>query len=130
MLISIHVPTKGTTLHHFAEICTKTISIHVPTKGTTTVDGCVCETCLFQSTYPRRVRHNEPKYPKESPHFNPRTHEGYDLASMALFSSEKRFQSTYPRRVRLVPSVKYSTDVTISIHVPTKGTTNYGLDNS
>ena len=78
------------------------ISIHVPTKGTTVLLLCCKGGELFQSTYPRRVR------PGMS---------GTNLLRVI-------FQSTYPRRVRLLATPPILNSVSISIHVPTKGTTS------
>ena len=77
------------------------ISIHVPTKGTTVLLLCCKGGELFQSTYPRRVR------PGMS---------GTNLLRVI-------FQSTYPRRVRHLATPPILNSVSISIHVPTKGTT-------
>ena len=54
--ISIHVPTRGTTfaVRHYAIIII--ISIHVPTRGTTTITGYGVPNYKFQSTFPRGER--------------------------------------------------------------------------
>mgnify|MGYP006946871318 CR=1 FL=1 len=55
--ISIHVPTRGTTIFKRIIIKTVKISIHVPTRGTTTTPAWKClQTRKFQSTFPRGER--------------------------------------------------------------------------
>ena len=100
------------------------ISIHTPTKGAT----------LFVYTLFQHLHY-----------FNPHSHEGSDLFSLANFASSSVFQSTLPRRERpsltpihTSPILFQSTlprrerrlsklvinDLTcISIHTPTKGAT-------
>ena len=80
MIISIHVPTKGTTLEATEIPTFRTISIHVPTKGTTIyLQISTTQQHKFQSTYPRRVRpYSRPPVCDTVTNFNPRTHEGYD----------------------------------------------------
>ena len=78
--ISIHAPTKGATSSVYTvlvKICG--ISIHAPTKGATSFIGL----CNLNNW-----------------HFNPRTHEGCDLASPSCLDFQLVFQSTHPRRVR------------------------------
>ena len=59
--VSIHVPTRGTTLSMADVTGEKRVSIHVPTRGTTFDSGNV-ETVyiVFQSTFPRGERPEEP----------------------------------------------------------------------
>ena len=54
------------------------ISIHVPTKGTTVLSNNAADFNEFQSTYPRRVRQIYCNHDDALLYFNPRTHEGYD----------------------------------------------------
>ena len=82
------------------------VSIHAPTKGATTISACTALGGPFQSTHPRRVRHQSdagtstsgvsihaptkgatprPRLADgASPSFNPRTHEGCDFATNVL----------------------------------------------
>ena len=141
-LISIHVPTRGTTNDTLCHLATKEISIHVPTRGTTAA---------------KKIR-------AYSDYFNPRAHEGHDRSGSPICIIDPisihvptrgttwyryvrgvrwLFQSTCPRGARLrlflydllmifqstcprgarrsVTSV--SCGQVISIHVPTRGTT-------
>ena len=75
------------------------ISIHVPTRGTT-----------------RRYAH-----PRRFANFNPRAHEGHDTVRLSR-PMRLIFQSTCPRGARL-QAKKFVHFLTISIHVPTRGTT-------
>ena len=141
--ISIHVPTRGTTrvigsasaAQNFnpraheghdnrthRRIPNQPISIHVPTRGTT---------C-------KRLIVNMP------PNFNPRAHEGHDFPDFGACVVLPGFQSTCPRGARLSPAQPrlqrhdfnpraheghdvqnrpYHRRSSISIHVPTRGTT-------
>ena len=101
MVISIHVPTRGTTgVSEFAPSST-IISIHVPTRGTTDTN--------VMRTY--------------SSDFNPRAHEGHDLKMRRCRSRYFiLFQSTCPRGARH-PLWSGFPFPKISIHVPTRGTT-------
>ena len=113
---------EGHDVSALTEVYQAAISIHVPTRGTTnrpTSQGC---SDRFQSTCPRGARLTPSKYPEGTPtfqstcprgarpdisksitplrHFNPRAHEGHD--------------PTPTPTADLMP---------ISIHVPTRGTT-------
>ena len=82
------------------------ISIHAPARGATTAFFALVKLGLFQSTLPRRERHNE--------------HKVGDIWF--------EFQSTLPRRERRDGLVS-SLPALISIHAPAKGATirNYHL---
>ena len=55
-LISIHVPTRGTTEPWTSKPRTMIISIHVPTRGTTITVSDILDYGAFQSTCPRGAR--------------------------------------------------------------------------
>ena len=99
------------------------ISIHVPTRGTTIKLNVVDTTSAFQSTCPRGARRLRrlPRFPRWCCHFNPRAHEGHDLET-AADHAEILFQSTCPRGARLRVGLNLIVKE-ISIHVPTRGTT-------
>ena len=99
-VISIHVPTRGTTPIAIVIGLSWYISIHVPTRGTTRDDvvsgdekyfnpraheghdrGCALDDSpdLFQSTCPRGARQLKHTHGDTSLNFNPRAHEGHDL---------------------------------------------------
>jgi|GEM_PF-214996 len=100
--ISIHAPAKGATVYSQTITGTTAISIHAPAKGATQdrwPSGYKRES--FQSTHPRRVRHD------------------------ARFSEDGQvevFQSTHPRRVRR-GGERHRIHREISIHAPAKGAT-------
>ena len=125
LVVSIHTPTKGVTLHipqsilqegcfnpHTHEGCDLTqnnlklfdyVSIHTPTKGVTRFgkyEGIV--SILFQSTHPRRVWHSWTGNTANRSSFNPHTHEGCDMSSYPIPAATIEFQSTHPRRVWLI----------------------------
>ena len=55
---------------------------------------------LFQSTHPRRVRHFVFSILRNLRSFNPRTHVGCDIININTKIYKTMFQSTHPRRVR------------------------------
>ena len=60
-------------------------------------------------------------------YFNPRTHEGYDsLRDPLLFRSQNFNPRTHEGYDDMIPSFRPSIK-SISIHVPTKGTTSYNI---
>ena len=119
------------------------ISIHVPTRGTTMSSTRLFRTSKFQSTCPRGARRSALQHIPRSAHFNPRAHEGHDDQYLhgcggirisihvptrgttlipELGDTHRIFQSTCPRGARLYIDQavhRYA----ISIHVPTRGTT-------
>ena len=78
-LISIHVPTRGTTIVKPIWLTTVIISIHVPTRGTTGIDS-------------RRAGGDD--------YFNPRSHKGNDNGDDHLGYILTQFQSTFPQGER------------------------------
>ena len=123
--ISIHVPTRGTTGCQDPQRCTidfnpraheghdscrdrcygrVRISIHVPTRGTTIRYGCTVRASIFQSTCPRGARRYRSSSTRRDLYFNPRAHEGHD--------------KNQENHICLM---------SISIHVPTRGTTHSSL---
>ena len=78
---------------------------------------------LFQSTLPRRERHNLYRHKRGLTNFNPHSHEGSDTPRYLRCTCSFRFQSTLPRRERHIHSVLLLTYYMISIHTPTKGAT-------
>ena len=78
--VSIHAPTRGTTNSNFNYNAKKLVSIHAPTRGTTDLSDA-------------------DKILKTS--FNPRTHTGYDTGVMSRMCCQlPGFQSTHPHGVR------------------------------
>ena len=99
--ISIHVPTRGTTAAVRLRSHRGTISIHVPTRGTT-------------------------QFPLPSldgyPDFNPRSHEGNDGKHSVLLDPEHNFNPrSHEGNDDCMRDILFYLE--ISIHVPTRGTT-------
>ena len=142
-MISIHVPTRGTT--DPGDLCSQhrnfnpraheghdyldtesnpvtKISIHVPTRGTTANNFAERGIIPTISIHVPTRGTTRPYYPRRfRNHFNPRAHEGHDRKRDRPWR-RARFQSTCPRGARL--DIKhYRVQLIISIHVPTRGTT-------
>ena len=101
-LVSIHVPTRGTTTQSDALRAKITVSIHVPTRGTTAARrGRTRQKAAFQSTFPQGERLITEKY----------------------LVAENVFQSTFPQGERHALFFSSGRIYTVSIHVPTRGTT-------
>ena len=102
----------------------------------------------FQSTLPRRERHETAKRNPDPQNFNPRSREGSDAFSTSSGFSSLGFQSTLPRRERLrsAPHVLHGFNFNprsregsdgyvlrilhssgISIHAPAKGATSFRI---
>ena len=120
------------------------ISIHAPARGATTAFFALVKLGLFQSTLPRRERHNEHKVGDIWFEFQstlPRRERRDGLVSSlpALISSPlprrerlkldksrpmlRKFQSTLPRRERPLKDEDDIFSDIISIHAPAKGAT-------
>ena len=121
-IISIHVPTKGTTALRSMRTANLLFQSTYPRRVRHGISACGMTVAKFQSTYPRRVRQQyrnssatsilfQSTYPRRVRQyflcfhllildFNPRTHEGYDLTPDFSLYLDYPFQSTYPRRVR------------------------------
>ena len=80
---SIHAPTGGATRHPGIYARLATVSIHAPTGGATTITICQCCQLWFQSTLPRGERPKVRTGAKECRSFNPRSHGGSDVRSLA-----------------------------------------------
>ena len=101
-IISIHAPAKGATDCYITGVKEGTISIHAPAKGATINFLQLTYTVFtFQSTLPRRERHNCWRCRKSFfMHFNPRSREGSDFRVLFASTDAELFQSTLPRRER------------------------------
>ena len=122
------------------------VSIHVPTRGTTSSHRSRKPLRMFQSTFPRGERRHW-RHP-DSPRwygFNPRSHEGNDICRRRPLMQDmcfnprshegndhrgdifqvliRKFQSTFPRGERHRRSDRERYCKAVSIHVPTRGTT-------
>ena len=99
---SIHASAKEAT--HFANICNMAI--------------------IFQSTPPRRRRHDLALETRNGCVFNPRLREGGDTLSLIPYQVENIFQSTPPRR-RRVALFTGLTAFPFSIHASAKEATQH-----
>ena len=79
----------------------------------------------FQSTYPQGVRLVSQSLSTGPKNFNPRTLKGYDFYCPRLCTTWDWFQSTYPQGVRRYGRYNPQSKLSISIHVPSRGTTLY-----
>ena len=77
-VVSIHVPTRGTTQYIKATNYNFSVSIHVPTRGTTEETAAAIGIMAFQSTFPRGERPFVDAFNLVGLSFNPRSHEGND----------------------------------------------------
>ena len=145
--VSIHVPTRGTTAFIAFSSIRNGVSIHVPTRGTTATVVCKAEANssfnprshegndLFCGSIQRRSATVSSHVPTRGTtactrrclhiafSFNPRSHEGNDQIPKAENRSRSQFQSTFPRGERRHSGKSNNYIVTVSIHVPTRGTT-------
>ena len=125
LVVSIHAPTQGATFPTRSEPPSLQVSIHAPTQGATSAPCTFSGIVPFQSTRPRRARHErsfglnyfavfQSTRPRRARRFrgvrvhsdesfNPRAHAGRDAARLAQVH-EWQFQSTRPRRARLMSS--------------------------
>ena len=116
------MPTRGTTRVCEVLFWGLPISIHVPTRGTTSAwrsDSC-------NENFNPRAHEGHDRIRFEGLrlrwNFNPRAHEGHDK-HLRKYYSKNLFQSTCPRGARL-QTIRLGLRRTISIHVPTRGTTH------
>ena len=99
------------------------VSIHVPTRGTTFIFYFYYGILLFQSTFPRGERRQPADRSAECRGFNPRSHEGNDEDPIPAKANMEYVSIHVPTRgtTDAVPSLGRFRRV--SIHVPTRGTT-------
>ena len=148
-LISIHVPTRGTTDEDPREEELDDISIHVPTRGTTGLSNHLASDVKFQSTCPRGARRQwilcslrlrisihvptrgttppPPPDHDEEPDISIHVPTRGTTIRLGKAYNTYLFQSTCPRGARQVVDIIF-TGCPISIHVPTRGTTCFGID--
>ena len=101
------------------------ISIHVPTWGTTSAPKVAFSgPPLFQSTFPRGERLSPPRNASSNKSFQSTFPRGERRnTSLQFVVIYRTFQSTFPRGERLIPYFSIGYSISISIHVPTWGTT-------
>ena len=78
----------------------KVISIHVPTWGTTLWSQQCLHSQQFQFTFPRGERHKHGRFRHSLKDFNSRSHVGNDRKSYLNDPFQHRFQFTFPRGER------------------------------
>ena len=122
--ISIHVPTRGTTVSSANVLIHIYISIHVPTRGTTLCLLSCRYLDIFQSTCPRGARRSSFFFSIHAALISIHVPTRGTTSPKIWIVIYVVFQSTCPRGARLVPLV-LSLFGYISIHVPTRGTTVY-----
>ena len=102
------------------------ISIHVPTGGTTLYKLHPCNPPTFQSTCPRGARRVNVMGDVTLHDFNPRAHGGHDATGSSSVSSSSISIHVPTGGTTLLYRDHVKT--WISIHVPTGGTTQYSVD--
>ena len=100
-IVSIHVPARGTTAQRLIKVGHFTVSIHVPARGTTLENWKSKTRHLFQSTFPQGERR----------------------LSGSVILRLLWFQSTFPQGERRSQRYIDYSIVDVSIHVPARGTT-------
>ena len=107
-LVSIHVPTRGTTSTVPRVSKWIYVSIHVPTRGTTEWEATLEHPIDVSIHVPTR---------------------GTTIRGIQRCGNHKRFQSTFPRGERLDVFHQFRIARDVSIHVPTRGTTAKPVEN-
>ena len=74
------LPRGERQLFEVANAAVKSISIHAPTRGATFANAIKLDKLLFQSTLPRGERRLYTQTIRRKMYFNPRSHEGSDIA--------------------------------------------------
>ena len=119
------MPTRGTTIASLQQAAAKTISIHVPTRGTTLRHARRAR--RVRHFNPRAyTRHDTQcaRYWPNAANFNPRAYTRHDDQFCGIGRGNDIFQSTCLHEARHSWR-KYLPQLTkISIHVPTRGTTS------
>ena len=128
--VSIHVPTRGTTSYRISGSHSAGVSIHVPTRGTTRPDRrrqAVTRVSIHVPTRGTTILMRISTGKKRG--FNPRSHEGNDIASVPVSSAP--VLSFNPRSHEGNDTNDYASTMSrgVSIHVPTRGTTNVEIAN-
>ena len=100
-MISIHAPTRGATSQNYSFVLLAIISIHAPTRGATKSEIDTLYELGISIHAPTRGATWSPEVCQRGQDFNPRSHEGSDLATIHIYSS-----------------------IHISIHAPTRGATD------
>ena len=149
--VSIHVPTRGTTVD-IVETQKTLEGFNPRSHEGNDVEYCIISlyNSTFQSTFPRGERRYILDLDPDNTCFNPRSHEGNDASPAPDPKSVSKFQSTFPRGERLRRFLFYMIKLSfqstfprgerqnclqkerrinyVSIHVPTRGTTQRSRD--
>ena len=106
--ISIHVPTRGTTVITISEILIPNeFQSTFPQGERRFATSGPYSFGAFQSTFPQGERQTMVLHAGKVPYFNPRSHKGNDLKVKTSTRSQE-FQSTFPRE-RPDPSTRFQT---------------------
>ena len=118
---------KGNDLVRHDHVSVFRISIHVPTRGTTIFIRT--DRNYVGDFNPRSHKGNDGAFRCISPslfYFNPRSHKGNDSIRAWGPYITSQFQSTFPQGERRLYRKDFGESPGISIHVPTRGTTGSG----
>ena len=124
LIVSIHVPARGTTARYNHSYSQGIVSIHVPARGTTGRRGTLDH--FDRGFNPRSRKGNDGLVLNVNTTrvgFNPRSRKGNDVSPKAKRRYERMFQSTFPQGERLQPHAVCPVRTLVSIHVPARGTT-------
>ena len=111
-------------------ICTfsygKKVSIHVPARGTTKDSDCIehSKTGFNPRSRTGNDRSDLRGGGGEQDGFNPRSRTGNDEKCGQTWTRTKQFQSTFPHGERHHAKSECISTITVSIHVPARGTTS------
>ena len=125
-IISIHVPTRGTTrCEVFMAGCTTKFQSTSPQGGRQVIKGQSRRLVYDFNPRPHKGDDDHPHLliPTIIQHFNPRPHKGDDPVILNFICGVFAFQSTSPQGGRHKQARKFLYGTKISIHVPTRGTT-------
>ena len=122
-MVSIHVPTRGTTKDIVTTRTEFDVSSHVPTRGTTSLHGIKRGKHMVSIHVPTRgTTAGSNKQPRRDPvSIHVPTRGTTQLADAV--GCIRQFQSTFPRGERHYWLPICYIIITVSIHVPTRGTT-------
>ena len=125
LIVSIHVPARGTTAYLSYVTAQDPVSIHVPARGTTRENSGYNNTLDVSIHVPARgtTADGMNSMADDTTGFNPRSRKGNDLHNCAGRKYLSRFQSTFPQGERHNDWFRDVNYDEVSIHVPARGTT-------
>ena len=121
--ISIHAPTRGATNSAAERSKRLSISIHAPTRGATVVHAVVAAAIAISIHAPTRgATPSRCRCSQRPCHFNPRSHEGSDVAGLHR-DTHAHISIHAPTRGATRSARPSGIGAAISIHAPTRGAT-------